>query len=89
MELKISRRIIRRKKRVGMFMAFSDDQGKIGVGYCLCSRGDKYSHDLAYKICKSRACSAKNEIAVPESLVKDYDDFIIQCEKYFRVEFDK
>ena len=84
----ISKRIIRRGKRAGMLMAFDFGEGKIGIGFCLCHKGDKYDHELATKICLARAKAyTEDGIALIPSIDKEYHQFVDRCERFFKVNF--
>ena len=83
MEPVIKQRIIRKNKRVGMFAAYRIGDN-VAVGFSLCNPIDTYNHEMASKICYSRATSDKG-IIVPNSLAYDYDKFIDRCERYFKI----
>jgi len=86
-EVKISQRILRKGKRVGMFVGVKMPNGKARLGYSLCSKYDIYNQELAMKIAISRAESNKGW-EVPSSLLVDFEYFYERCQRYFKEDLE-
>lgn len=80
----IKQRIIKKGKRIGMFVALRySENDKATIGYSLCSKEDTYNDELAEKIAVSRAIS-KKPFDIPFSLIEDFDRFYGRAKRYYK-----
>lgn len=70
-----------KKTKVGMMKAFNID-GKVRVGFSLCSKYDDFSQELAENISSERAW--KDKIKVPSSLRGELEAFLLRAKRYFK-----
>ena len=83
--MSITQRIIRRGQRVGMLISYLED-GRVHIGYSLCSKADKYDKVKAEKIALSRAATCWDEkgIRLAHSIRDDFTTFYGRCERYYK-----
>jgi hypothetical protein len=89
MEPVIKERIIRGGKRVGMLAAYKFPEStciedRVKIGFCLCSKADKYDKELEKKICYARATTKKEFYVVPDSINTQFEEFRDRCIRYFK-----
>ncbi len=85
MQLGITQRIIKNKKKVGMFVSYLSDN-KVYIGYSLCCKSDKYDNEKAIKIAYNRAsyCWDKLGIRLAHSIRKDFEIFYERCCRFYK-----
>ena len=77
--------IKRNKKVVGLFIGWKAGKDKVGLGYSLCNKQDKFSWNTAVDLCFNRMfLGTAYYDNMPSSIRRQEAKFMDRCEKYFK-----
>lgn len=71
------------RERIGVLVAYKASRGRVGTGWSLCSKKDKFSITEGIRIAYDRMFNIDEGGILPSSISKTLDAFDIRAEKFF------